>query len=157
MEENKHLITFKNENYLYSDTNTLQDNFKSFIKNRKELRQNNGGSTKYTSFRDNTDRMAELREKFVQQAVSYLGIPYGKKYLTEDHPNYNAPLFLDCCGLIRQCIYDLKDEFGFMLGRWNQGYQFDTLPEVVEFDQLKRGDLIFYSATFYPHKKVSII
>ena len=101
--------------------------------------------------------MAELREKFVNQAISYLGIPYGKKYLKEDHPNYNAPLFLDCCGLIRQCVNDLRDDFGFMLGRWNQGYQFDTLPEIIEFENLQRGDLIFYSGTFYPEKKVILI
>jgi hypothetical protein len=151
-----YIITFKNENYLFSDNSSLQDNFKSFIKNRKELRKSNNTNIKFITFRDNIDRMQELREKFVQQAISYLGVPYGKKYLTEDHPNYNAPLFLDCCGLIRQSVNDLKDNFGFMLGRWNQGYQFDTLPEVLEFDQMKRGDLVFYTATFYPDKKVSL-
>ncbi len=95
-----------------------------------------------------------LRKKFVDHAFSYLGIPYGKRYLSEDNPLYNSHIFLDCCGLIRQCVNDLREEFGFMLGRWNQAYQFDLLPEAIEFKNLKRGDLIFYTATYYPEKKV---
>jgi hypothetical protein len=159
MENNKtkDLLIFKNENNIFTDNSTLQASFKNFLKNRKDLRNSTNKEIKFTTFRDNKERMAELREKFIQKAISYLGVPYGKKYLTEDHPNYNSELFLDCCGLIRQCINDLKDEFGFMLGRWNQGYQFDTLPEILEFNQMKRGDLIFYTGTFYPEKKVLII
>jgi len=96
------------------------------------------------SWRDNPERMLELRKKFVKQARSYLGTPYAKKWLTEEHPLYNSPVFLDCCGLVRQCVNDLKEDFGFMLGRWNQCYQFDTLPEKVEnLKDLKPGDLIF--------------
>ena len=38
-------------------------------------------------------------------------------------PEYNSPLFLDCCGLVRQVVFDLGDEFGFTLGPWNQAYQ----------------------------------
>jgi len=86
--------------------------------------------------------------------LSYIGVPYGKRYLSEEHPLYNSPIFLDCCGLIRQCVNDLKEEFGFMLGRWNQAYQFDILPEEVPYDKMKRGDLIFYTATYYKEKKV---
>ena len=100
--------------------------------------------------------MENLRKKFVNQAISYLGIPYGKIYLKEDNPLYKSEIFLDCCGLVRQCINDLNEDFGFMLGRWNQAYQFDLLPEIIEFNQLKRGDLIFYTATFYKEKKVNI-
>jgi len=80
-----------------------------------------------------------------------LGIPYSKYYIKEDNPLYNSPIFLDCCGLTRQAVNDLKDEFGFMLGRWNQNYQFDLLPNKLEFKDLKPGDLIFYEATFYPN------
>lgn len=83
-----------------------------------------------------------------------MGIPYGKRYLTEDNPLYHSPLFLDCCALVRQCVNDLSDEFGFKLGRWNQCYQLDLLPEKLEFKDLKKGDLIFYTATFYPEKNV---
>lgn len=98
--------------------------------------------------------METLRKKFVDQALSYLGVPYGKRYICQDNPLYDSPIFLDCCGLIRQCINDLKEDFGFVLGRWNQAYQFDLLPEIVEFENMKRGDLIFYTAIYYPEKNV---
>jgi hypothetical protein len=26
----------------------------------------------------------------------------------------------DCCALVRRCVADLREEFGFTLGRWNQ-------------------------------------
>ena len=108
------------------------------------------------TFRENPERIEILRKKFVDKALSYLGIPYGKRYLTEDNPLYNSDIFLDCCGLIRQCVNDLNEEFAFTLGRWNQAYQFDILPEVISFEQMKRGDLIFYTATYYKEKKVLI-
>jgi hypothetical protein len=99
--------------------------------------------------------MSELREKFVKQALSYMGIPYAKRYLTEDNPLYDSPIFLDCCGLIRQCVNDLREDFGFALSRWNQAYQFDLCPKAISFEELQKGDLIFYTATFYPEKKVT--
>ena len=37
-------------------------------------------------------------------------------------PTYHSSLFLDCCGLVRQVLRDLKEEFGFAIGRWNQAY-----------------------------------
>jgi hypothetical protein len=110
--------------------------------------------TKIISFRDNKERMESLREKFVDKALSYLGIPYGKRYLKEDNPLYHSHLFLDCCALVRQCVNDLSEEFGFKLGRWNQCYQLDLLPEKLDFKDMKRGDLVFYTATFYPEKNV---
>ena len=36
---------------------------------------------------------------------------------------YHASLFLDCCGLIRKVLGDLKTEIGFEIGPWNQSYQ----------------------------------
>ncbi len=99
--------------------------------------------------------MELLRNKFVDKALSYIGIPYAKRFLDENNPLYNSPIFLDCCGLVRQCVNDLKEDFGFMLGRWNQAYQFDILPEEITFEKMKRGDLIFYTATYYKEKKVS--
>ena len=36
-----------------------------------------------------------------------------------------------------------------------KGYQFDTLPNNLEFEQMQPGDLIFYSATYY-NKNVKI-
>ena len=58
-----------------------------------------------------------------------------KKYhLEPGTKHYNAPLYLDCCGIVRQVILDLKDDFGFKLDRWNQAYQFDICPKVLTFD-----------------------
>jgi hypothetical protein len=37
--------------------------------------------------------------------------------------HYGAPLYLDCCGLVRRAARDLADEFGFLIGKWNQAYQ----------------------------------
>ena len=69
------------------------------------------------------------------------------------NPEYNAPIFLDCCALIRKAVNDLADDFGFLLGRWNQNYQLSTLPDPCTFDELKPGDLIFYEATYYNPEK----
>lgn len=68
----------------------------------------------------------------------------------ENHEHLDdAPLYLDCCGLVRQAVSDLADDFGFKLGRWNQAYQFDTLPDRKEgVHELSPRDLIFYEATF---------
>ncbi len=64
---------------------------------------------------------------------------------------YDSPIFLDCCGLVRQALRDMKvhittlnphtnttnssyspslqqDDLGFTTGPWNQAYQLDTLP-----------------------------
>ena len=43
-----------------------------------------------------------LREKFIQTARKYLGVPYAKRYHKPGDPLYDAPLFLDCCALTRQ-------------------------------------------------------
>lgn len=61
-------------------------------------------------------------------------------------------MYLDCCALIRQIVYDLKEDFGFQLDRWNQAYQFDTLPVDLKFEDMKPGDLVFYSGVYYNEK-----
>jgi len=115
---------------------------------------------------------AKLRQKFIDTAHKYIGVvrvgaivdevppplhvccnshtsaqPYAQKYHEPGSELYNAPLFLDCCGLVRQVMDDLQDEFGFRIGRWNQAYMFDTLPKKLSFEDLKPGDLVFYSGT----------
>ena len=99
--------------------------------------------------RKDPDAMEALRAKFLAKVESYIGVPYGKKYHADDPTSrhHDAELYLDCCALIRRSVRDLSDEFGFVLGRGNQAYQFDTLPiRVAGVEQLKPGDLVFYAS-----------
>lgn len=172
MEKKKsdNLIVIENSESVFDTNCSLQNNFQKFLKMRKEIRKSqinqeknptsensvNNITTQLSqiklSFRDDPHRMKNLRKKFVEKAISYLGVPYGKRYLEPSHPLYNSPVFLDCCGLVRQCVNDLSEEFGFVLSRWNQAYQFDLLPEAISFSELEVGDLIFYEAIYYKEK-----
>ncbi|XP_013911852.1 PREDICTED: uncharacterized protein LOC106541050 [Thamnophis sirtalis] len=93
--------------------------------------------------------------KFLQQAQSYIGTPYAKKYHQPGSPEYESPLFLDCCGFVRRAVQDLADDFGFYMGSGNQAYQYDTLPLTLPSeDHLKPGDLIFISGVYFdPQRK----
>ena len=102
----------------------------------------------------NPDFKNKLRKKFIETAKKYMGVPYGKKFHKEGSELYNAPLFLDCCALVRKAMWDLKEEFGFILGGGHQSYQFDTLPVERTEEEAEPGDLIFYSATYFPEKKL---
>ena len=93
-----------------------------------------------------------LREKWLETIKKYFGVPYAKRYWKEGEELYNAPIFLDCCALTRQAVQDLKEDFGFKLDRWNQAYQYDTLPIDLKFEEMQPGDLIFYSGTYYNTK-----
>ena len=67
-----------------------------------------------------------------------------------------SKLFLDCCALIRQMVYDLREDFGFVLQRYNQvfsllifqSYQMDTLPIQLTLAEMRPGDLIFFSGNY---------
>ena len=87
------------------------------------MKQSNNPDRNSPEFKEN------LRRKFIDTAKKYIGVPYKKTFHKEGDPLYDSPLFLDCCGLIRQVIFDLRHEFGFALGKWNQAYQFDMLPD----------------------------
>merc|ERR1719482_2549895 len=91
----------------------------------------------------------QLRRRFVDVCRGYIGVPYARKHHDPDEPDYNAPLFLDCCGLVRRAVQDLQEDFGFKIGRQNQAYQFETLPKELSFEQMKPGDLIFVEGTYY--------
>ena len=45
-------------------------------------------------------------------------------------PTHNSKMFLDCCGLVRQVLRDLKSEFGFNVGPWNQAYLVRTCVQL---------------------------
>ena len=120
---------------------SLQDAFSKF-RNRKmkEIQLQKASRIKPA---ERTDEFkSALRLKFVEQLKKYIGVPYGEKYKAPEDPV--APLYLDCCALVRKAVQDLQEDFGFVIGKWNQCYQMDTCPVEVPFDQLKPGDLIFY-------------
>lgn len=129
------------------DKTSLQNSFLKFrdqkIKEKNLMKANRDASL---SGGRNAEYKEALRAKFVDTAKKYLGVPYGIKYKKEDEPV--APLYLDCCGLVRQAVQDLQEEFGFVIGKWNQAYQMDTLPIVLAESELKPGDLIFYEGTY---------
>lgn len=72
-------------------------------------------------------------------------------------PEYKSKLFLDCCGLVRRVMRDLAEDFGFIIGPWNQAYMYDTLPITVPSErEMKPGDLVFVSAIYYNPKCMKI-
>lgn len=155
------------ENQLLEDLKpkmSIQEAFKKFQKEKFYQLKLNKYLQNITVDRTLPDFKQELRQKFVQTAHKYIGVPYAQKYHTKEDALFSAPLFLDCCALIRQCVFDLRQEFGYTLGKWNQSYQFDLLPdEGLKEADLKPGDLIFYSATYnnpklkpFPHKMVHV-
>jgi cell wall-associated NlpC family hydrolase len=92
---------------------------------------------------------ADLRKLFIDQAMSYLGVPYARRYFKRGSKELDSPIFLDCCGLVRRSVRDLKDLFGFKLKNFNQNYMFDTLPDKRTRETAEPGDLVFYEAKFY--------
>jgi cell wall-associated NlpC family hydrolase len=87
-----------------------------------------------------------LRKSFIESCMGYLGVPYSKRY--KDEGADDAPLYLDCCGLVRRAVQDNQEQFGFVIGRWNQAYQIDTLPIIPDEKDLIPGDLIFYEGKY---------
>ena len=73
----------------------------------------NDKGARSTEFRD------WLRAKFIKQCEKYIGVPYAKRYRKPEDPLFNAPLFLDCCALVRRAVHDLRNDFGFSLGPGN--------------------------------------
>eukprot|EP00929_Paragymnodinium_shiwhaense_P058983 TRINITY_DN29527_c0_g1_i1.p1 TRINITY_DN29527_c0_g1~~TRINITY_DN29527_c0_g1_i1.p1 ORF type:complete len:689 (+),score=126.76 TRINITY_DN29527_c0_g1_i1:53-2068(+) len=130
---------------------SLQSRFLTFKKERQRERQlaKRCVRTSVGGVRDPEG----LRKRFVEVCRSYIGVPYAKCKHEPDDPDYNAPLFLDCCGLLRRAVADLKEEFGFSLGRWNQAYQWETLPVDVPPEQMKPGDIIFIEGEYFDKSK----
>lgn len=79
-----------------------------------------------------------LRLQFVRTAKKYVGRTYSD---------------IDCCGLVRHCVHELP-LFGFRLDTCNQGVMFEMLfDQKIELDEMKPGDLIFYSADYKDETK----
>eukprot|EP00118_Oscarella_pearsei_P012767 m.96294 g.96294 ORF g.96294 m.96294 type:complete len:675 (+) comp36906_c0_seq2:68-2092(+) len=144
---------------------SLQEAFLRFRKAKQErIRIALQAKRKEDEMRSDPQKMEKLRKKFLEQAKQYLGVPYAKKFHEPGSPDYDAPLFLDCCALVRRVLRDLKEDFGFTVGPWNQAYQFDSLPLKVETEaDMKPGDLVFISGTYFnpkskkhPHDMVHI-
>jgi hypothetical protein len=130
------------------DTN-LQSSFLKFREQKLKERQ----LMKLSQQLDSTNQQRSkdfknaLRNKFLEKARTYLGVPYARRFEEPSKPE--ATLYLDCCALVRKCVQDLSTEFGFIIGKWNQAYQMDTLPIVLEdISQCKPGDLIFYEGIY---------
>eukprot|EP01038_Epipyxis_sp_PR26KG_P012981 gene12981-17406_t len=131
---------------------SLQESFLKFRQQKIKERQLVTNS-KSGSIARNPNEKQQLRQKFVDRAKNYIGVPYALRYKSDEDPI--APLYLDCCGLVRKVVQDLQDDFGFIIGKWNQAYQMDTLPISIAQEELKFGDLIFYEGTFVsPRSKV---
>lgn len=90
-----------------------------------------------------------LRAKFIERVKSYVGVPYAEMYHEPGDALHGQPLYLDCCGLFRQTLRDLREDFGFDVGPWNQAYLFATLPKKLEFRRdVKPGDLLFVQGRY---------
>ncbi|XP_067826386.1 probable beta-tubulin polyglutamylase isoform X3 [Heptranchias perlo] len=135
------------------ETLTLQEAFEKFRKKRQEelwnLKRIQLNICRQVK---DPDRTWQLRLRFLEKAESYIGVPYAKKYHEPGTPEYESPLFLDCCGLVRRVVRDLKDDFEFIIGPGNQAYHFDTLPITTTQEKMEPGDLVFISGTYFNPK-----
>ena len=101
----------------------LAGHFDRFRKAKKQdIKYRNYVSSQALKHRTDPEFKQRLRERFVETAKKYFGVPYGSRYWKEGEKYHNAPLYLDCCALVRQIVYDLREDFGFQLERWNQAY-----------------------------------
>ncbi|TNJ29799.1 hypothetical protein GMRT_11495 [Giardia muris] len=131
---------------------SLQESFLVFLEKKRAERAQMRARAK-TNERTPEERQA-LRRQFVEKALSYCGTPYSRKEHPEGSELATWPIQLDCCGLVRQVLYDMEEQLGFRPLPYNQAYQFDTLPDRYEsHTQLQPGDLIFYEGTYFDAKK----
>ena len=98
--------------------------------------------------KDPTSDKERLRAKFIEQVKSYIGVPYAERYHKEGDALHGQPLYLDCCGLFRQVLRDMREDFGFDVGPWNQCYLYATLPTKLSFKDVKPGDLLFVQGRY---------
>ena len=138
---------------------SLQDAFKRFRGERKrqqtrvpasELKKRAAARRAADPAGDN----ARLRAKFIAHAKAYVGTPYAERYHKPGDALHGLPLYLDCCALVRRAVQELRADFGFDIGSWNQAYQFATCPTEVRFPETARpGDLLFVQGTYFKGRK----
>ncbi|XP_067873177.1 uncharacterized protein [Heterodontus francisci] len=132
---------------------TLQEAFEKFRKKRQEelwsLKRIQLNICRQVK---DPDQIWQLRLKLLEKAMSYIGVPCAKKYHEPGTAEYESPLFLDCCGLVRRVMRDLKDDFGFIIGPGNQADYHDTLPITTTQEKMEPGDLVFVSGTYFNSK-----
>ncbi|KAH0570202.1 hypothetical protein SS50377_28177 [Spironucleus salmonicida] len=126
---------------------SLQDAFEQFRQKRIQL---NALARKQLQPKHRTpEQLQILRQKFIDTAFKYLGVPYRKCEHPDGSELSTYYIELDCCGLVRQVLYDMEDDLGFKPLFFNQAYQFDTLPlRYDSHDKIKPGDLVFYAGRY---------
>ena len=143
---------------LLNDGPSLQDAFKQFrMRKRQQQRQVPTKELRAKAAarreKDPAGDKARLREKFIAKCMENIGIPYAQRYHKPGDELYGCKEYLDCCALFRKALRQLRPDFGFDIGPWNQAYLFATLPRKLEFREVKPGDLLFVEGTYFKGRK----
>ncbi|KAH8094219.1 hypothetical protein JL720_4212 [Aureococcus anophagefferens] len=142
-----------------ADAPSLQDAFAKFRRGRRKTKPTVPASelkVRAAARRaaDPAGDKARLRRKFIEKLKTYVGIPYAERYHKPGDALHGRPLYLDCCGLIRRAAQEMRADFGFDLGHWNQAYQFATCPTAREFPAtVEPGDLLFVKGTYFKGRR----
>ncbi|KAH8072530.1 hypothetical protein SO694_00002827 [Aureococcus anophagefferens] len=142
-----------------ADAPSLQDAFAKFRRGRRKTKPTVPASelkVRAAARRaaDPAGDKARLRKKFIEKLKTYVGVPYAERYHKPGDALHGRPLYLDCCGLIRRAAQEMRADFGFDLGHWNQAYQFATCPTAREFPAtVEPGDLLFVKGTYFKGRK----
>ena len=137
---------------------SLQDAFKAF-RNRKRQQQRQVPTKELRAkaaarrAADPTGDKERLRSKFIAKCMENIGIPYAERYHKPGDELYGRKEYLDCCALFRKALRQLRPDFGFDVGPWNQAYLFATLPRKLDFADVKPGDLLFVEGTYFKGRK----
>lgn len=87
---------------------SIQDAFKKFQKEKFYQLKLNKYLKNVNKDRNSPEFKQTLRQKLIETAKKYIGVPYAQKYHQPGDALYGAPLYLDCCGLVRQVVFDLR-------------------------------------------------
>ena len=96
-----------------TDTRSLQQRFEAMKARRTAAARRVSAAEAATKTERPAAFKQELREKFVARVRSYIGTPYSA---AKGAPAADGAFHLDCCGLVRRALLDLKEEFGFEVG-----------------------------------------